>query len=140
MSDVFYSPRRVGDIIVRESDYAYGRDSVLLGATAAMTITDRDPIGQFAKANGDIAVAGDEGDIVGIIVEGERLPESMTLGENLVRPHAVLKRGEVVVNKNALPTEDPEGAAFNMTTVQTTLEGLGFVVITDPTVTEVQNT
>ena len=140
MSDVHYSPRRVGDIIVRESDYTYGRDSVLLGATAAMTITDRDPIGHFVKANGDIAIAGDEANVVGIVVEGERLPDAMTAGENLVRPHAVLKRGEVVVNKNALPLEDPEGNAYNLATIQTTLEALNFVFITDPTVSEVQST
>lgn len=136
------APRRSGDLVVRESDHVYGRDSVKLDAgPVALTITDRDPIGVFCIADGTIVLAGAEATITGIVVEAtERLPASMAIDELTTKPVAVLRRGHVVINKAAIPLLDPVGGTFNVATIVTRLEALGFKVLTDPQQSSTQTT
>jgi len=136
------SRRRSGDLIINESPHIFGRDSVKLDAgAAALTITDRDPIGVFCTDDGTIVLAGSEATLTGIVVESqEDLPATMAADALTTMPYAVLRRGEVVINKNAIPAADPQGAAFNVATIVTRLEALGFKVLTNPTATSTQTT
>lgn len=141
------SHRKWGDIAVRESDPAYGRINTLVtnsdGTDYTIADDDKDPVGQYlmndaAADTMALAIAGDEASITGLIVQGPRFPDSLAAGADLPDKYAALVRGEAVINRAALPTRDVEGATVNLATVQTALEGLGFVVLTEPSTTTTQ--
>jgi hypothetical protein len=68
------------------------------------------------------------------------LLQAATLEPAEIRKLAVVVRGSVVINKDALPTVDIAGDAINMTNFATRLGVLGFVVRTEPELQAEQET
>lgn len=114
-----------GDVFIRESDPVFCRESKeidnslgteILSLPAGYPMDDNVPIEASDIANCD-----------GLLLQ----PCAVPAGEKL--KVAVMARGEVVINKDALPTTYYDTAgAINMTTFQTTLEALGFIVRLEP--------
>lgn len=135
-----------GDILIHAESLEYCcKDSIIRNATGA-SVTITDPAGVFVKAgdNGadfNLAKSTEEGDVVGIILSGNTVPETIGNAANSVGKYLVLHKPPCVVNKSKLPTSDLAAVAYDtFAQIITALETLGFKFATEPTKITTQST
>lgn len=115
-----------GDVFIKEPDSPeYGREEVTI-ENEGDTVIEYAAGYPFVYATDTPVVAADIANTTALLAETQRLEP----GE--VRRCAVVARGNVVINRDALPTADVAAAAYNMTNFQTAIEALGFVVRREP--------
>lgn len=127
-----------GDFIIREHvDPYYCRGELPIDNSAGTDVLEV-PAGFPLEADGTLATATNESDIVALVLQPQRIPAGETVKV------AVLLRGPCVINRDALPTADLAGtpANFDMDDFQTALEALDppLVVKREPVTQETQTT
>lgn len=133
-SEFLSKPEVGGDVFIRETpDAIFTRESKIIDNTGGT-----DPIVLPAGYPMDDNVPVEASDIAntdGLLCQGCTVPAGQTLEV------AVVQRGHVVINRDALPTTYYDtGGAINMTTFASTLTALGFVVRREPTTQAEQET
>ena len=120
--------RVAGDVLV------WSANPLFCGNTSKVKVTlgctDYDMVGALVKASGVVAVAGEEGDIVGVCLPSGLKP--LTLAANTYSEELFYILNNLsVVKKAGLPTLDPAGAAYNMTNVIAALAAVNVKVLTE---------
>lgn len=93
--------------------------------------------GTDAGAEYNLAVAGQEASVTGIILDVEPDGETIAATTNGTKKYQVINRGAgVILNQDKLAVNDIAGAAFNQTTLRTRLVALGFKLKHEPLATE----
>lgn len=137
-------PRRLGDLIVFELHPGYDRISALVKNTSGAAVDLLDPVGYPVKAGGtgyyDLAFAGDEGSVIGLILFMNELSIGATTGYSVTQV-PVLVRGPVVIDPySGIPASDGAGSAFTLATIITSLAALSppIISISEPSITAQQ--
>jgi hypothetical protein len=123
-----------GDFLITEGDHpAYVREQKTVSNSSGeeMVLSAGYPMDDNVPV-----VDGQEANTDGLLIEKVVIPD----GES--RKVAVLARGPATINRDALPTTDYTGDAFNVGTIATALGNLSPKVIVrrEPTTQEIQTT
>lgn len=115
-----------GDFVIRETDPVYTREEKELtndsGDGTQWTFEAGHPMDDNIGCE-----AADIANCDGLLLE------KIVLEDGETAKVAVIARGEVVINRDALPTTDYLGASINMANFATALAALGFIVRREPT-------
>jgi hypothetical protein len=106
-------------------------------AKASKPLAAYDIVGVPVIANNVIAAAGDEASVIGIVLPQGTTKLTLAAEAQSVDKYFVLNRGPATIAKSGLPTLDPVGGSYNLTTLATRLLTLGILVVTS---TELENT
>jgi hypothetical protein len=116
--------RVTGDVFIRETDdAAFSRESKTITNSSGDDMVL--PAGYPMDDNVPV-IAANIANCDGLLLE------SVTIADGEVRMVAVVQRGSIVINQDALPTVDYVGASINMTNFATAVAALDFVVRREP--------
>lgn len=115
----------------------YCGDANVVTAKTAKPLTAYDIVGVPVIAGDVIAAAGDEANVIGIV-----LPQGvtkLTLAATVASTdkYFILRRGPAILWKGGIPTLDPAGGTYDQAALATRLLALGIKVVTS---TELANT
>lgn len=133
--------KTLGDLLVYELNHAYTREQYTLRNTTGSTVGLSDPMGyplKFVGGKMELAVAGDEATVDGVLLTEAPIEAVATATDFAGGKRAVLERGPAILRKEAIPTIDAEGAAFNMTNLIARLLAIGILVKPEPATQQTQ--
>lgn len=143
MSDVVQGPTKTfGDLLIHVEylGYCTRTATVRNQSGASVRINNCQGIGYPVKAgtNGadfDLAFAGDEANVTGLLVKCEREPHDETIAATTTAPNRwmVLVHPPAILNQDKFAVNDLAAAAFNQATLQTRLKALGYELRKEPT-------
>lgn len=132
--------KRLSDGIQFELHPAINRVSGTFRNASGSTIADAYVLFQPVKLSGGKWVpvlATDEASATGLVLIQDLIASLATATDYAVKA-AILKKGPLVFNKDALPAADVTGTSFTIATLVTALEALGFTFVTEPATVETQ--
>lgn len=129
-----------GDLLVHLESLQYCTKTAKIRNKGVAEITIKDVVGYplIAGTNGadyNIAVAGDEANVIALLVDGPsgEVSETIAATTNGVKQYQVVHRPPAILNQNALRTKDVAGANFNTANIVTALKALNFEFRLEPT-------
>lgn len=132
MSESYTQLNPLGDLLIREGDPVYGRESktVTNSGETEMVLA----VGHPMDDNVPCLAANVAANADGVLLERTVIPA----GESRKVP--VLARGHAVFNKTKLPAADYAGSTISAADYAARLVTLGFIVREEPSITETQTT
>lgn len=135
MPTVLTDRQRVYDFLKWEVEPRYCRAAGTIKNIANADLAAGDIVpGTPLKLNGsnwEIALAADKDTVDGFFID-ERKSEAIDAGETSVKEYQILARGPALVNKDAIPTLDPDGGALTAGNVQACAVALGIRFLAEP--------
>lgn len=134
------SPLKVpGDLVVHVESLEYCTKTALVGNPTGSAITLSRVVGYpliagTGDADFDIAMAGDEADVIALLMDSDagRGYEEIAAGEVGLVQYQALHKAPCIVNRDHIETTDYADADFDVDAIVTALEALNFEFRTGP--------
>lgn len=133
--------KRPGDLLVHVESLEFCTKSVHIRNGAATPVTLANIVGYPLKASVtagadyNLAVAGDEGAVTALLIDGPVGPSGEIIAATTIATgwYQALVHPPAVLNQDKLPALDFAGAAFNLATLRARLITLGYELRAEPT-------
>lgn len=127
--------RQPGDLLIHVESLEYCTKTQILrnGTGTAREFTDVLGYPVIAGDNGadkNLAVAGQEASVIGLVIDGPTGQDTETIAANTNSelPWQVLVNAPAILNRNQIRAQDIAGADFDVDAIVTALEALGFEI------------
>lgn len=129
-----------GDLLIQCQSLEYCTKNSILRNGEGSSRTLNNVVGYPVKAgtNGadyNLALAGDEANVVGLILKAPPGSESVVIGatSNTSEFYQVIKNAPVIINRDTIRLTDVAGNAFNVGSIVTALQALKWEFRSEPT-------